>query len=405
MAGIKERSVKVAVVTARFPMVSETFIARQVRLLDADVICEVPIYSVPEDYYGRFRIFYLSGWRAKLRSRIGAMLPDVATSAYRKAVSLPAAQERGFLWDKDSELSWRQYLGEHRPDVVLAHWGPTALAAVGACHDQRTPLVAHFHGYDVPSFMRSASYRRALVPLFEQAHGVVCASSYVEGVLRGAGCPSAKLHVIPVGVPLGEFPPSNFVGRQPCRFLAVSRLVPVKGPLVTLEAFRLVHEKRPDTHLTFVGGGPLRRAMMRFVRGHGLQEAVSLSGPMHIGEVRREFLEASVFVQASLTDEAGAVEGWGVSLAEALATALPAVVTRSGGMTDLVRDQHNGFLFEEGDSQGMAERMLRLADDPELRVLMGGRGRRLIEETGDAERNVERLSEVLRAACSRTAAR
>jgi glycosyltransferase involved in cell wall biosynthesis len=391
--------VKIALVTSRFPQVSETFIARQARLLDADIICEVPTYSLPENYYGPFRIFYLSGRLARLRARIGTLLPAAATATYRRSVAAPATQERKFRWDVESEAGWRQYLEKHRPDVVLAHFGPTALAALGACRDCRIPLVAHFHGHDASSMMRSSTYREQLSELFQHAAGVVCVSSCMAGVLRVAGCPEGKLQVIPCGVPLKEFGPSATVTRQPCRFLAVSRLIPGKGPLVTLEAFRMIHERRPETRLTLAGGGPLLEAARRFTRENALQESVSLAGPLHISEVQRLFQESSVFVQASLTDETGWVEGWGVSVAEGLATGLPAVVTRSGGMTDMVRDGFNGFLFEEGDSRGMADAMLRLADEPDLRLLMGRRGRALIEEAGSTERNVERLAAALQSAC------
>ena len=116
------------------------------------------------------------------------MLPEART-LYRKAVSLPALQERNFLWDKDAELSWRQYLGEHRPDVVLAQYGPTGLAAMPGCRDRGIPLVVHFHGYDASRMMRLAGYRRALGGLFQQAHAVVCASTYVQRILQGQAAP------------------------------------------------------------------------------------------------------------------------------------------------------------------------------------------------------------------------
>jgi glycosyltransferase involved in cell wall biosynthesis len=88
-------------------------------------------------------------------------------------------------------------------------------------------------------------------------------------------------------------------------------------------------------------------------------------------------------------------------VAEGLAAGLPAVVTRSGGLTDLVKDGWNGFLFEEGDAQGMAECMLRLVDDPQLRFDMGMRGRKHVEDAGNTEKNAQRLAAVLRAACGR----
>jgi len=399
--------VKTAFITHSFPEASETFIARQAKLLDADVVAESPNYSLPEDYHGQFRLFFLSSdgpWQI-LKGRLEAHLPERASRLYPKSLFrrfgirpiVPAATP--LSWQAEAEGAWQRYLDKHRPDVVLAHWAPNALAAMPACRERNIPMVIHFHGYDASTMMRSAAYRQALRELFAHVHGAVCASSYVLGVVRDAGCPPEKLHLIPYGVPTDDFHPTECVLRQPCRFIAVSRLAAGKGVLVTLEAFRLARQTRPFLHLTIVGGGPLRNAVNHFVATHRLERSVSLLGPVHNQVVQRLLAESSVFVQASMTDETGWVEGWGVSLAEGLASGLPAVVTHSGGMIDLVKDAYNGFLFDEGDAAGMAERMLRLADDPALRLAMGRRGRQLIEDLGNVECNVRRLEMLLKSAC------
>ena len=401
---------KVAFITSYFPEASETFIARQARLLDADIVCRAPNYELPSDYHGRFRIVYLSGvspWQwAKERIRRSWAGPVIG-HARKLLAPLRSAGENGLAADnsglvtfgEDLERRWGRYLDRRRPDVVLAHWAPNALAAMSACRDRGIPLVPHFHGYDSSSLMRDASYRSRLRGLFEEVTAVVCVSSYQSEVLRAAGCPPEKLHVIPCGAPMQKFRISEAVLRQPCQFVAVSRLVTGKGPLVTLEAFRRVQEQRPSVHLTFVGGGPLQDAMERFLLEHQLREAVTMAGSVPARAVPEILAGSAVFVQASLTDERGWVEGWGVSVAEGLAAGLPAVVTRSGGLTDLVKDGWNGFLFEEGDSRGMAESMLRLADNPRLRFDMGMRGRKHVEDVGNTEKNAQRLATVLRAAC------
>jgi colanic acid/amylovoran biosynthesis glycosyltransferase len=405
---------KVAFITSSFPEVWETFIARQARLLDADIVCRAPNYELPSNYHGRFRIVYLSGagpWQwAKERIR-GSWAGPVIGRALKLLAPLRSAGKNAFAadnsglvtWDEGLERRWERYLDRRRPDVVLAHWAPNALAAMNACRDRGIPLIPHFHGYDASILMRDASYRSRLRGLFEEAPAVVCVSSYQSEVLRGAGCPPEKLHVIPCGAPIQEFRPSEAVLRQPCRFVAVARLAPCKGPLVTLDAFRRVHAERPSVRITFVGDGPLQDAMSRFILEHRLQEAVSMAGSVPPRAVSGILAASAVFVQASMSDERGSAEGWGVSVAEGLAAGLPAVVTRFGGLTDLVKDGWNGFLFEEGDSRGMAESMLRLADNPQLRFDMGMRGRKHVEDVGNTEKNAQRLAAVLRAACGRSA--
>jgi glycosyltransferase involved in cell wall biosynthesis len=64
-----------------------------------------------------------------------------------------------------------------------------------------------------------------------------------------------------------------------------------------------------------------------------------------------------------------------VSVIEALAAETPVVATRVGGVPDVVREGEEGFLVETGDTDELAERLTRLARDPELRQRLGRSGR------------------------------
>ena len=174
--------------------------------------------------------------------------------------------------------------------------------------------------------------------------------------------------------------------------------------MVTLRAFHQAYSSRPNVRLIIAGDGPEMPDITRYVQEHALDQAVSIAGWVPSDEVRRLMASATVFVQASLQDENGWVEGWGVSLAEALATGLPAIVTRFGGMVDLVADGYNGFLFEQGDWRGMADRMVQLADDPALRLRMGRAAREHVEKVGSTENSLRALEAVLRGAANRTPA-
>ena len=299
-----------------------------------------------------------------------------------------------YRWDSRAEDKWREYLDDRKPDVVLAEFALNAFNVLPECIRRGIPVVAHFHGYDASSLMRFRSYRRALIRLFAQAAAVICVSEFMRKTLIGTGCPPGKLHVIPAGAPMTEFVPTECVSKQPCRFIAVSRLVPGKGPLVTLKAFHLTWQRVPSSTLTFVGEGALKDELIAYCNANGLRSAVEFTGAVGVDEVRNRMSCSCVFLQASLTAADGSVEGWGVSIAEALASGLPAIVTRSGGMTDLVTDGLNGFLFEEGDVRSMAERMIALAKDPELRVRMGKAGRAHIGEVGSTKMNLGRLKSV-----------
>jgi glycosyltransferase involved in cell wall biosynthesis len=101
-------------------------------------------------------------------------------------------------------------------------------------------------------------------------------------------------------------------------------------------------------------------------------------------------------------------EGTPVSVIEALAAETPVVATRVGGVPDVVRDGENGFLVDTGATPELAERLTRLARDPNLRRRLGESGRSRVLSRYAVERlidDVDRLyRELLRAAGGATAA-
>jgi glycosyltransferase involved in cell wall biosynthesis len=401
----KAKSMRVVVVPSIFPVVSETFIVRHVAGLNAEVFCPEVNTGLLEKLMPQPRVYgMIREYKEPSDPRLWSLFERVSRRLQRvpkrlrwlaNSATNPA---ENFRWTRQEEDGWRKYLKDRKPDVVLAEFAPNAFNVLPQCMRQGIPVVAHFHGYDVSILMRHRSYRRALKGLFKQAAAVVCYCEYMRTILVNAGCPPSKLHIIPSGAPVSEFVPTTRVASQPCRFIAVSRLDPGKGPLVTLKAFHRTWQRIPSSTLTFVGGGSLRDELVAYCRANGLETAVEFTGPIAVDEVRKRMADACVFLQASLTTADGWVEGWGVSIAEALATGLPAVVTRSGGMTDLVIDGLNGFLFEEGDAETMSDRMVLLAENPELRVKMGIAGRAHVEKVGSTEKCIAKLESVLFAA-------
>jgi glycosyltransferase involved in cell wall biosynthesis len=78
-------------------------------------------------------------------------------------------------------------------------------------------------------------------------------------------------------------------------------------------------------------------------------------------------------------------------IAEAMSYSKPLVATRVGGIPELVQDGRTGFVVDRGDVRALADRILELTDDRELRDRMGRAGRRDAEAKFDLERNVARV--------------
>jgi glycosyltransferase involved in cell wall biosynthesis len=112
--------------------------------------------------------------------------------------------------------------------------------------------------------------------------------------------------------------------------------------------------------------------------------------------------QARAFVQHSVTASHGDSEGTPVAILEAGAIGLPVVSTRHGGIKDVVVEGQTGFLVEEGDVQGMAERMLCLARDASLAERLGCNARNRICAEFSMENSIDNLSRIMKNAVERS---
>src|SRR5690606_35427802 len=109
-----------------------------------------------------------------------------------------------------------------------------------------------------------------------------------------------------------------------------------------------------------------------------------------------------VFLQHSLDHTSGWTEGFGVSITEAAASGLPLVVSRCGGIVDQVTDGINGFVTPQRDCEAMAQRMMELAQDQQLRESMGRSGHQRAKLEFDSALLIARLQDRLMNFANRT---
>lgn len=147
---------------------------------------------------------------------------------------------------------------------------------------------------------------------------------------------------------------------------AVSVLRPIKGISCLLEAFSLVRASRPGIRLLIVGSGPEQAALHARADALGLGDSCVFEPAAH--DVVPWLHAIDVFVQPSLS------EALSNSLMEAMACGCAAVASRVGGNPELIGDGETGLLFEVANPRDLADRLLRLIDDPRLREQLAERG-------------------------------
>lgn len=181
-----------------------------------------------------------------------------------------------------------------------------------------------------------------------------------------------NIRVVPNGVDLQAFAPAARGGAAAewpapgLRLLSVGRLHPQKGHRVLLDAIGRAREAGTPLSLLVAGEGAERAALEAQAGALGLQGQVRLAGRR---DVHALLASADVFVFPSL------YEAVGIALLEAMASGLPVVASRTGGIPEVVEDGVSGILVAPGDAEDLARALVSLDRDPERRRRLGAAAR------------------------------
>ena len=278
-----------------------------------------------------------------------------------------------------------------RPHILHTHTakaGAVGRAAALLAGEARPPITVHtFHGHVLRGYfgpVQGGFFRLLERRLASMTTALVAVSPEVRDDLVALGvAPREKFTVIRLGVELEErvgAPPDarertrRLLGIAHDRFTVgwIGRMTAVKRADDILLAFKRLRETGVDACLCLVGDGPDRDDVEEKAHELGIVRDCFFLG--YQGDVAPFYAAFDALVLPS------ANEGTPVSAIEALASRRPVVATRVGGVPDVVRDGVDGFLVEAGDVEGLAERLGRLAGDPELATRMGETGRERILE-------------------------
>ena len=231
--------------------------------------------------------------------------------------------------------------------------------------------------------------RHRLRPKVEQALFVACASEFERCRLMALVAPRhwRKIRLVHCGVDLDEFRPAIRPARgdRRLRVLTVGRMLALKGHALLLEAAALRRATGSPLRLTLVGDGPERERLERLAVELGIEHDVTFAGAVGSDRIHEHYAASDVFCLPSLA------EGIPIVLMEAMATGLPVVATRVGGIPELVRDGKSGLLVAPGRADVLAAALGRLAGAPELRAAMGTAARERVAVDFELRRSARRL--------------
>lgn len=188
---------------------------------------------------------------------------------------------------------------------------------------------------------------------------VVCSVDDREWILTHDSIDQGRVLALAPGIPdtfVTHEPPPMTADRAR-RILYSGQFAPFKAPKIVAAAANDALRSRPDTTMTWVCDRTHFDAI-RALLAPDIQNRVTLAPWMPRDELRAIYDNHGIFLQPSYS------EGFSQAFLEAMSRGMCVLATRIDGMAQTIRDGENGFLFERGDSAGIAERIRLLLDDP-----------------------------------------
>jgi glycosyltransferase involved in cell wall biosynthesis len=273
----------------------------------------------------------------------------------------------------------RRAIKAERPDILVEDLNKLPLFLTMGTKLPFCAIVPHLFGttaFDEASWPIAAAVWAAERPLpwaYRRA-GFHAISESTRDDLVARGVPRDRIRVIHPGVDSKHFTPAPG-GRRSATptFWYVGRLKHYKGVGLALRALALARRRRPDLRLDIAGTGDCRDELEQLSASLDLNRAVTFHG--FVSEERKIDLMRTAWANVFPSPK----EGWGITVMEAAACGTPSLASESPGLRDSVRHGETGYLVPHGDVEGLAARMVELADSPQLVARLGERARRFAE--------------------------
>ncbi len=277
-------------------------------------------------------------------------------------------------------LTWMRllfHMSRIKPDILIFSDDRAMRLAGSTARLAGVPLRVHVKGH----MHFKMSQRTRKVYKIMTTH-VMCVTDAVRKLVEEAGLfPKDRLGVIYLPfnpLPFQECKTRNLreelgIPETATLFGNVARLSGMKGQKHFIEAARAVVDQAPDTAFVIAGKGRLEQELREQINSLGLEDYVTLAG--HRNDIPDVMNSIDVMVLSSTFGEA-----LGGATLEAMAASRPAIVTRLGGLPELVDDGKSGLIVQPGDSEALAEAMLSLHKDRESRLEMGRQAHAILLE-------------------------
>ena len=279
-------------------------------------------------------------------------------------------------------------------EVIHAHFStpPGEIAGARCARKKKVPFVLTYHGDGQESFggfIRKTAlsfYNKYLLDkVLSYADTIISPSEYYISESRFLGKYKDKIVVIPNGINIEDF--EIPYSKEQCReklalpiekdiILFVGNLIQYKGPNVLVKAMQIVAKEVPDTELVFVGSGKMKDELEMLSKKLGVEKHVKFAGFVEESLKPLYYRAGDVFVLPSTMN----TEVFPLVLLEASASGLPMVVSDLDTFKCIIEDGYNGIVTKRRDENSLADAIIYLLTNEDIRKKMGKNARKKVED-------------------------
>ncbi len=370
---------KIGIITNSFPSVSETFITNIVIGLCSRGH-EVVVFKNQKGTDGTLENLY------NLKAIRGLKIISVKQNFITAVLKNPLLPFTLFGAERNSIpfLLQKNIFKQYKCDIY--HFQFSGLAI------QYMPLFKKLPGIIVTSCRGTAENvkpitdegrKEKLKKLFDLTDKIHCVSDNMSSIIRNYGAKAEKIFINRPAVDIDVFKRSK---KQPVEehvVLSVGRLTFQKGYLIGLLAFKELLHDHPAAKWIIIGEGSAKEELLFYINSMNLQRNVFLAGKKNRDEIINFYKIAKVFFLPSV------YEGIANSVLEAMSMELPVVVTKAGGMQEVIEDSVDGLLSEVYDHSKLAGDLKRVLSNEKFAETLGANARKKVESEFNVGRQLD----------------
>jgi glycosyltransferase involved in cell wall biosynthesis len=292
-------------------------------------------------------------------------------------------------------ISITKILKQIKPDLVHLHMQHHYAPAV---YLSRMPYILHSWGLEVLELPQMSIFRRVLAKqVAMKAHKIIVDAKCMKQIWKNTGIPENKVEVIPFGVDTKLFNP-NTNGNQIRKKLRIQKediTIVSTRPFFNhynvdclVKAIPIIIDKHENVVFIIKGRGPLEGNIRKLAKKLRVDQYIRFTYLVPYHRLPQYLATANIYVSTSFIDSTS------VSLLEAMACGLPAVVTDISGNREWIENGKNGLLFHPRNPKALADKLIQLIEDKRLRENFGRKCLQIVRERATWEDCVSKMETI-----------